>query len=445
MALGRDGEDELLQAAVLEQLLDEEYEKAEPAFMRLIELFSGSRNDRRVMASLLLLYRFLRNHPFYRDWAAEYITADTETPLDETIWSGLLRQRAAEALQYADDLLRDCMDLLGQSNDEMLWEVVTPVIMQDREMLARLMTAVTQEEWDIAMTRMLEASFPQFPRKKWTDAETKDTVLRLRRRAAEAVTELKTKVFLMGETQYREDQQKLAPLMERLCALILEFDSRYAAAKLERRKLDFGDLEHDALALLARPDGTPTALAAELGSRYAEIMLDEYQDTNALQEKIADAVISGGPPANEAIRSLMIANLPECVALPLDHPYANNDILDMRDLKNEKFIAMARSISCSGFESIIQKSLAAGFEAQIVAQVDLLPTLMTMVACGQGISILHRDMLPRSNGRIAFVPLRSVSYFRRWLMWDINNDNPCLQPLIALGHKWQDDLEYPVE
>lgn len=294
MALGRDGEDELLQAAVLEQLLDEEYEKAEPAFMRLIELFSGSRNDRRVMASLLLLYRFLRNHPFYRDWAAEYITADTETPLDETIWSGLLRQRAAEALQYADDLLRDCMDLLGQSNDEMLWEVVTPVIMQDREMLARLMTAVTQEEWDIAMTRMLEASFPQFPRKKWTDAETKDTVLRLRRRAAEAVTELKTKVFLMGETQYREDQQKLAPLMERLCALILEFDSRYAAAKLERRKLDFGDMEHDALALLARPDGTPTALAAELGSRYAEIMLDEYQDTNALQERIFAALTAGG-------------------------------------------------------------------------------------------------------------------------------------------------------
>ena len=74
-----------------------------------------------------------------------------------------------------------------------------------------------------------------------------------------------------------------------------------------------------------------------------------------------------------------------------------------------------------------------------MAQVDLLPTLMTMVACGQGISILHRDMLPRSNGRIAFVPLRSVSYFRRWLMWDINNDNPCLQPLIELGHKWQDD------
>ena len=72
---------------------------------------------------------------------------------------------------------------------------------------------------------------------------------------------------------------------------------------------------------------------------------------NALQEKTADAVISGGPPANESIRSLMIANLPECVALPLDHPLADREVLDMRELKNEKFIAMSRSIYCSGFDA----------------------------------------------------------------------------------------------
>lgn len=166
---------------------------------------------------------------------------------------------------------------------------------------------------------------------------------------------------------------------------------------------------------------------------------------NALQEKTADAVISGGPPANESIRSLMIANLPECVALPLDHPLADREVLDMRELKNEKFIAMSRSISCSGFESIIHKSLVAGFEAQIVAQVELLPTLMTLVACGQAYHGAGWKSPARSNGRIAFVPLRSVSYFRRFLMWDINNDNPCLKPLIALGHKWQDELEFPAE
>ena len=94
MQLGREGENDLLQAAVLEELLDEEYEKAEPEFMRLIELFSWSRNDLKVMNLLLILYQFLRNHPFYRAWAEAYIAADTETGLDETVWSGLLRQRA---------------------------------------------------------------------------------------------------------------------------------------------------------------------------------------------------------------------------------------------------------------------------------------------------------------------------------------------------------------
>lgn len=294
MQLGREGENDLLQAAVLEELLDEEYEKAEPEFMRLIELFSGSRNDRKVMNLLLILYHFLRNHPFYRAWAEVYIAADTETGLDETVWSGLLRQRAGEALYYAADLLGDAARWAERSEDAVVRETLRPFLAEDSGMVTRLFESVTGDDWDTAAAKVLEASFPTFPRKKWTDTEAKETILKLRRRASEAVSELKTKVFLMEERQYRDDQEKLAPLMERLRALILEFDSRYAAAKLERRKLDFGDLEHDALTLLVQPDGTPTPFAKELGSRYAEIMLDEYQDTNALQEMIFRALTEGG-------------------------------------------------------------------------------------------------------------------------------------------------------
>ena len=126
MQLGREGENDLLQAAVLEELLDEEYEKAEPEFMRLIELFSGSRNDRKVMNLLLILYQFLRNHPFYRAWAEAYIAADTETGLDETVWSGLLRQRAGEALYYAADLLGDAARWAERSEDAVVRERCCP-------------------------------------------------------------------------------------------------------------------------------------------------------------------------------------------------------------------------------------------------------------------------------------------------------------------------------
>lgn len=63
MKLGREGENELIQSAVLEALLDEEYEKGDPDFMRLMELFSGSRSDYGVTQALLQLYDFLRNPP----------------------------------------------------------------------------------------------------------------------------------------------------------------------------------------------------------------------------------------------------------------------------------------------------------------------------------------------------------------------------------------------
>ena len=113
MKLGREGENELIQSAVLEVLLDEEYEKGDPDFMRLMELFSGSRSDYGVTQALLQLYDFLRNHPFYRSWAQEHIKADAETPLEETAWCDMLRLSASETLQHAVNLIGECRTLLA--------------------------------------------------------------------------------------------------------------------------------------------------------------------------------------------------------------------------------------------------------------------------------------------------------------------------------------------
>ena len=120
MKLGREGENELIQSAVLEALLDEEYEKGDPDFMRLMELFSGSRSDYGVTQALLQLYDFLRNHPFYRSWAQEHIKADAETPLEETAWCDMLRLSASETLQHAVNLIGECRTLLAGSEDELL-------------------------------------------------------------------------------------------------------------------------------------------------------------------------------------------------------------------------------------------------------------------------------------------------------------------------------------
>lgn len=158
---------------------------------------------------------------------------------------------------------------------------------------------------------------------------------------------------------------------------------------------------------------------------------------NALVEKSVDVIITGGLPPADTTKKLLLACRQECVVLPLDHPLADRESIHMEELRDEKFVVMSRSISFSGYESIIQKALEAGFEAQIVAQVEFVPTLMTMVACGTGISILHRDMIASASDRIAFVPLENIPTFKRWLMWDESNENPCLAPLITLAEEWE--------
>lgn len=162
---------------------------------------------------------------------------------------------------------------------------------------------------------------------------------------------------------------------------------------------------------------------------------------SSLGEHTVDAVIAGGMPPATTTQSLLIASRQECAVFPLDHPLAKRESVTMQELREEPFIVMSRSVSCGGYESVIQKALDAGFEARIVAQVDLVPTLMTLVACGQGISILHHDMAASVNGRLAFVPIRGVPLFRRWLMWDNANQNPCLQALIESVHGWQQRME----
>ena len=293
LTLGQEGEMALLQASVLEQLLDEKYEAADPSFMRLIELLSGSRNDKKVASSLLLLYRFLRNHPHYRGWAARHIAADSQTALDKTAWGSILRRYAADTLDCALAALKGCLP--AAEGCDTLRDRLLPLLQQDCAMLERLREELESAPWDRCAEQIWQADFPSFPRISDPACATeKNRILVIRRKAAAQLAQLKTRVFLMKEADYRRDQEQLAPLLDALRELVLEFDSRYAAAKLERGRLDFSDLEHYALALLTEPEtGRPTTLARRIGSHYAEILLDEYQDTNALQEMIFSALSEG--------------------------------------------------------------------------------------------------------------------------------------------------------
>ena len=91
-----------------------------------------------------------------------------------------------------------------------------------------------------------------------------------------------------------EDLRRSAPAMEALLQLCMDFSDAYQQEKLRRNVTDFSDQEHYAVRLLLGEDGTPTPLAQVTAGRYREVMVDEYQDTNQVQNCIFDAVSRGG-------------------------------------------------------------------------------------------------------------------------------------------------------
>ena len=89
-----------------------------------------------------------------------------------------------------------------------------------------------------------------------------------------------------SEEEAEADRRAAEPRLRALFAAVRDFDARFSAKKRDRKLLEFSDFEHQALRLLRDPDGTPTALCGVIRQNYAAVMVDEYQDTNALQDAL---------------------------------------------------------------------------------------------------------------------------------------------------------------
>ena len=299
--VGDDRELEVLRLRTVQELMEEEYVKGEDSFFDLVELLSTARSDGRVERSILKLYDFVRNHPFYREWMermlAEY---DAQRPLSQTPWAAILLGYAADALDHCLSLYRRAVELVRGEGE--LERAYLGTLLAEEEQLKECLRLGRAGDWDACRQAVLGVSFGRLSplsAKKYPDEERKKQVRGLRDEVKELVREkLQRDCFLMDSAQYRQDMEYQQPILRKLFQLTDSFDQRLRDAKLDRSLLDFGDLEHYALELLYQTDGEgrhlPSPVARETAARYYEILVDEYQDTNAAQEMIFQAVSRGG-------------------------------------------------------------------------------------------------------------------------------------------------------
>lgn len=291
--IGDEGELKLLQEDVAEQLLERHYKNPEEGFTEFVDLFASGKDDSGIGEMIRRLYTFSQSYPWPKKWLEECIgnyEVEDQEHLNRTPWMLFFleyyRQEMEGYLSMYEDLLELCRREDGPAP-------YLSVFSGEAETIRHVRKAKSYAE---AWEKMQTLSFGRKPRKKKTDLfdeNLEKRVLNLRNRVKDGVKSMQKNYFSRTPDQVLEDIRRAAPFVQVLVNLVQEFGEDYAAAKRKKNLIDFSDLEHFALnILMEEQDGqmVPGAVADQYSRNFEEIMVDEYQDSNYVQETLIQSL-----------------------------------------------------------------------------------------------------------------------------------------------------------
>ena len=286
-----EGEAELLRRRVLPRALEEFYTDMTPGQVQLADCFGFGRDDRGLEELVLDLYGKVQSHAYPDRWLEEQKAVWSSLPEDigETEYGQVLLSGLGRKARHWAAVLR--FSVSDMAEDGALHKAYSGCFLQAAGLLD-IFAEGTDLGWDEAAQR--RAVFPRLTAaRKCEIPELKEKMKSLWDRCKKEMTAAWTILDTAG-VDAGEDLRRSAPAMEALLELCADFGQAYQKEKLRRNATDFSDQEHYAIRLLLGEDGRPTPLAAVTAGRYREVMVDEYQDTNQVQNCIFDAVSRNG-------------------------------------------------------------------------------------------------------------------------------------------------------
>ena len=276
--IGEKNELALLKEDIVEELLEEEYGKKEESFLSFVDRYSTGKQDKGIQEIIVKLYYLAVASPF----PEKYLKALSEN--SSSAWKNYLlesiRKRVEEAIEMLTEAIRICTEEGGPSE-------YLAAVEEDYQSLLRVKAGA------ILRRTIEEIQAISFSRIKNSKAERKEEVKGRRNAVKALVQKWQKNYILIPEEIEKKAETEGKTLLQEAIRLTLLFYTRYQKEKLERNILDFSDLEHFALKLLyTEKDGVLhfSTLADELAQEYTEILVDEYQDSNMVQEYLVSAL-----------------------------------------------------------------------------------------------------------------------------------------------------------
>ena len=288
--IGDEGELKLLREDVLARVLEENYEDPTEAFEDFTEGYASGRTDAALNEMILQLYDFSRSYPWPEKWldsfSGAYQVKDREA-LDQAVWLKPLTENIRFILKDCVQLMEQARKITKQADGPYMYEKAVVSDLELYEQLSKMESFcdLSQALGSIKYERL--ASSRGFD----GDAEKAELVKSLREQAKDVVKKLCRQYFFCSPEMMIEQLSRTEPMLEEAIRLTKQFAAKFADAKRQKNLVDFPDVEHFALQILVDEETQMAKKTAEeFRDTFEEIMIDEYQDSNEVQETLLRSI-----------------------------------------------------------------------------------------------------------------------------------------------------------
>ncbi len=288
--IGDEGELKLLREDVLGKVLEQNYEEPSEAFSDFVEGYASGRTDAALNEMILQLYEFSRSYPWPEKWLDSFVgiyRIENREELDRAEWLAPLTQNIRFVLKDCEQLLKQALAVTQQDDGPDMYEKAVRSDLEKYESLSKLTSfcelsvALSDIKYDrLASSRGFEG-----------DPDKLELVKSLREQAKDVVKKLCKQYFFCSPEMMIEQLERTEPMLEEVVRLTKQFADEFAAAKRRKNLVDFHDVEHFALQILVDEETEKAKKTAEeFRDTFEEIMIDEYQDSNEVQETLLRSI-----------------------------------------------------------------------------------------------------------------------------------------------------------
>ena len=282
---------DLLKQEVLDDLFEQKYIENNQDFLELLEIYTGYRGDEALQELVLNIYKFIQSSPFPEKWLQEKVELFNNSFIEDfsqTKWGEIVLSEVKENLEDSLLKLKNIQKELAKYPECYKFsQVISEDIMQ-------IEIAISQaDSWEGACQAINQINFTKWPVDKKVTLDIKEDAKQVRDKIKKNVKEKISELLNSNTEEIKADLKTLYPILTKIKNLVLEFSHNFADKKREKNCIDFNDIEHFALQLLLDENGEKTIIAKKYEEKFDEIAIDEYQDSNLVQEAILTSVSNG--------------------------------------------------------------------------------------------------------------------------------------------------------